>query len=62
MTALDAYGNTVTGYSALANPVTISLSPTDGVISGLGLELGAVLDQPSDFVNGVANLSGELNA
>ncbi len=60
VTALDAYGNTITGYSALADPVTISASPADGTISGLGLEGAAVLDQPSDFVAGVADLSGTM--
>ena len=60
LTAQDSYGNTATSYSAVANNVTITASPAGGTVSGLGLELGDVLDQSPDFVNGVANLSGEL--
>ena len=60
LTAEDAYGNTVTTYSALTNNVTLSVAPSDGTISGLGLELNNVLDQSLDFTNGVANLTGKL--
>ncbi|WP_269015141.1 invasin domain 3-containing protein [Aquirufa nivalisilvae] len=54
LTALDAYGNVVTGFDASANNVTVSSSLT-GSISGLS---GTnKLTSASDFVNGVANLS-----
>ncbi len=60
LTAQDSYGNTVTDYSALADNVTLSVAPADGAVGGLGVALGDVLDGPGDFVNGVADLSGNL--
>ncbi|MHA8052659.1 invasin domain 3-containing protein [Aquirufa sp. OSTEICH-129A] len=54
LTALDAYGNTVTNFSASSNNITVSTS-LPGTISGLS---GTnKLSAAGDFVNGVANLS-----
>ncbi|WP_459471052.1 invasin domain 3-containing protein [Aquirufa beregesia] len=54
LTARDAYGNTVTGFNAATNNITVSTSLT-GLISGLS---GTnKLSAAGDFVNGVANLT-----
>ncbi|WP_161566872.1 beta strand repeat-containing protein, partial [Aquirufa nivalisilvae] len=54
LTALDAYGNVVTGFDASTNNITVSTS-LSGSISGLS---GTnKLNSASDFVSGVANLS-----
>ncbi len=58
VTAEDAYGNTVTSFDASADAVTISATPNDGTISGLGSLGGNVLDRTLDFTNGVASLTG----
>src|SRR4051794_14914017 len=55
LTARDAYNNTITGFSALADPVTFS-APLSGSVAGLA-GAGNVLNRVSDFVNGVANLA-----
>ena len=60
VTAEDAYGNTITNYDAGSDHVTISASPNDGTISGLGSLNGNVLDRTLDFTNGVANLTGAM--
>ncbi len=55
LTAEDAYGNTVTSFDAAANNVTITPNaPLTGVVSGLGSGGNNVLNQTSDFTNGVA--------
>ncbi|TBH71831.1 hypothetical protein EWU22_11100, partial [Aquirufa nivalisilvae] len=56
LTALDAYGNTVTGFNASANPITITSTLT-GTISGYSAN---VIDQAGNFTNGVANLTSNL--
>ena len=56
LTAEDAYGNTVTSYSASANNVTIAPnSPLTGTVSGLSG--GNKLTGSGDFSSGVANLA-----
>jgi hypothetical protein len=59
LTAQDAWGNTISGFSAASDPVSVA-STLSGTISGLGSGNNNVLNQSSDFVSGVANLSGEL--
>ncbi|WP_205749457.1 invasin domain 3-containing protein [Aquirufa rosea] len=54
LTALDAYGNTVTSFNASTNNITVTASLT-GTITGLSG--GNKLNNASDFVNGVANLT-----
>ena len=58
VTARDGSGNPITDFDASLNPVTLSVTPDDGVISGLGPGLEHVLDQTDDFVGGVADVSG----
>ncbi|WP_205753045.1 Ig-like domain-containing protein [Aquirufa beregesia] len=54
LTALDAYGNTVTSFDASSNNITVSTS-LSGAISGLS---GTTkLSSAGDFSNGVANLT-----
>ncbi|WP_276364558.1 gliding motility-associated C-terminal domain-containing protein [Daejeonella sp. H1SJ63] len=57
VTAQDAYGNTITGFDASANNVTVT-SGLGGAITGLsGTD---VLNNASDFNNGVADLTNTL--
>ncbi|WP_459465279.1 beta strand repeat-containing protein, partial [Aquirufa sp. OSTEICH-129A] len=56
LTAQDAYGNTVSTFSAATNNVTVTTSLT-GTVSGLGSGLNHILNQAGDFVSGVANLT-----
>ncbi|WP_164969671.1 hypothetical protein, partial [Aquirufa rosea] len=54
LTALDAYGNTATGFSAAGNNITVTTTLT-GSISGLS---GTnKLSSAGDFTSGVANLT-----
>ncbi|MCU1363505.1 MAG: Mucin-22, partial [Acidimicrobiaceae bacterium] len=56
LTAQDAYSNTVTGFSAAGDNVTITaLSPFTGAVSGL--HGSNVLNAAGDFSSGVANLT-----
>ncbi len=58
LTALDSGNNTVTAFDASANAVVITaVSPLTGVVSGLGTGANNVLNKPTDFTNGVANLT-----
>jgi hypothetical protein len=58
--AEDLYGNP-TDYDAFSDPVTIApLAPAGGDVAGLGGPNGDQLNQSSDFVDGVANLTGRL--
>ena len=57
LTAKDAGGNTIAGFDASANNVTITSNPADGTITGLGSGGTNVLDQAGDFTAGVANLT-----
>ncbi|MHA8064941.1 beta strand repeat-containing protein, partial [Aquirufa aurantiipilula] len=54
LTALDAYGNVVTGFDASGNNVTVTTSLTGSIT---GLSGTNKLTSASDFVNGVANLT-----
>ncbi|WP_164969664.1 beta strand repeat-containing protein, partial [Aquirufa rosea] len=57
LTAQDAYGNPITGFTATTNNITVTKTLTGNIT---GLSGGAVLNSHSDFVNGVANLTGKL--
>jgi len=58
VTAVDAFGNTVTTFDASSDPVVIGVVP-DGTVFGLG-GAGDALDQAGDFVQGAAALAGRL--
>lgn len=60
ITAQDAGNRTVTRFNAATNNVTVTATPNDGTITGLGSGNNNVLNQASDFVNGVANVTGSL--
>lgn len=60
ITAQDAGNRTVTRFNAATNNVTVTATPNNGTISGLGSGNNNVLNQASDFVNGVANVTGSL--
>lgn len=63
LTAKDVGNNTITSFNALVDNVSLSFSPSsDGVDkpTGLGGPEGNVLLASSDFVNGIANLTGRL--
>jgi hypothetical protein len=58
LTAQDAWGNTVTGFNAATDNVTIvANAPLVGTVSGLGSGANNVLNQATNFVSGVANLT-----
>ncbi|GAB4336998.1 MAG: hypothetical protein Kow0037_19110 [Calditrichia bacterium] len=58
LTAVDAYGNVITDFDASAQPVTLAKNSGTGTLSVFGLHgTGEVLNQASDFVSGVANLT-----
>ncbi|MFL0163065.1 Ig-like domain-containing protein, partial [Aquirufa salirivi] len=54
LTAQDAYGNTVTGFSAASNNVTVTASLTGSIT---GLSGTNKLNNAGDFTSGVANLT-----
>jgi Domain of unknown function DUF11 len=60
LTAQDTYGNTVTTFNASLNNVTITASPADGTITGLGSGSSNVLNQAIDFTSGVANIQNKM--
>ena len=61
LVAEDNYGNTVTGFNAASDNVTVSaLAPLSGTVSGLGSGSNNLLNQVSDFSAGVANLTGKI--
>ncbi|MHA8057866.1 T9SS type B sorting domain-containing protein [Aquirufa nivalisilvae] len=55
--AIDSFGNLVDDFDASKNPVTLTSAALNGVISGLGSKGNNVLDQSTDFVAGVADLT-----
>jgi hypothetical protein len=59
LTAQDAFGNTVTSFSAASDAVTLTTTLA-GTITGLGTGLNNVLNRASDFTSGVATLTGIL--
>jgi hypothetical protein len=60
LTAKDIYGNTFNDFKASENNVTITSTPADGTITGLGLGINAILNQDGDFNLGVADLTTKL--
>jgi hypothetical protein len=61
LTAKDQFGNTITGFDASANAVTISAnSPLTGTVSGLGSAANNLLNRAADFANGVADLTWKM--
>ncbi|MCX5680883.1 MAG: hypothetical protein NT079_01120, partial [Candidatus Omnitrophica bacterium] len=57
LTAQDVSNNVITTYDASVNNVTMTSSSLAGVITGLGSGNNNVLNQGTDFVDGVADLS-----
>ena len=57
LTAKDASGNTITGFNASANNVTITPNSLAGAVSFTSGAAGDVLNASGDFTNGVANLT-----
>lgn len=60
ITARDQNGNTITSFNASANNVTVTSTPNDGTVTGLGSSGNNVLNQSGNFVNGVANVTGTM--
>ncbi|MFY9159257.1 gliding motility-associated C-terminal domain-containing protein [Aquirufa ecclesiirivi] len=56
LTVKDAYGNICLDFDASKTPVTVS-NTANALITGLGFEKGNILNQSTDFVHGVANLT-----
>ena len=61
ITAQDVYQNVVTNFNAATNTVTVTRSTGPGTvtITGLGSANNNVLNQASDFVNGIAGLTAQ---
>lgn len=59
LTATDQFGNPVTDFSAAETPVTLTLNPGTAALSRGGSP-SVTLNTPTDFVDGVAHLDGEL--
>jgi hypothetical protein len=57
VTAQDQWGNSITGFNAGTNPVTMTTSIPGGTIFGLGSGTNNILNRTSDFQSGVANLT-----
>ena len=58
LTAQDTWGNTVTGFNAATDSVTIvANAPLTGTVSGLGSGANNVLNQAANFSSGVADLT-----
>jgi len=60
ITAEDIGNNTIKNFNALVDNITITVFPNVGEITGLGSLNNNVLDQSSDFVDGVADLTNKL--
>ena len=60
ITAQDALNTTITTFDASTNNVTLTSNPADGTITGLGSGNNNILNRASDFVSGVADVSGEM--
>jgi hypothetical protein len=58
--AQDSYGNPVTNFDASSDNVTVTANALGGTVSGLGSGGNNVLNQFSDFVAGIANVTGKL--
>lgn len=57
LTAQDSSNNTILNFNASTNNVTMTSTPADGTISGLGSGSNNILNQAGDFSSGVANLT-----
>ncbi|MHA8061244.1 gliding motility-associated C-terminal domain-containing protein [Aquirufa beregesia] len=57
LTVKDTFGNICLDFNASIQPVSIQVSSGLGHVSGLGSAQNNVLNQASDFKNGVANLT-----
>ena len=57
ITALDKNNNLVIDFNAFNDNVVITSSSLDAKIIGLGSGNNNILNQASDFINGIANLS-----
>ncbi len=60
VTAIDSFGNIATGFNPISNNVTMTAPGLGGTLSGLGSGGTNVLNQASDFVSGIASVSGKL--
>ncbi len=58
LTAQDRFGNVVTSFNAASDNVTVTPNVLVGTLTGLGSAGNNVLNRSTDFVNGVANLTG----
>ncbi len=56
--AVDMGGNPIVDFNASLDPLTFSILPSDGVISGLSGD--NQLNKAADFVSGASNLSSKL--
>lgn len=61
ITAYDTFGNLKHNFNAASNNVTLSSNPSSLDIYGLAGSGADVLNLASDFVNGVASLSGKMS-
>lgn len=59
LVALDSFNNIIKDFNAEEDNVTITVSPNNGNVTGLGGS-GNVLLSSSDFINGIANLNNKL--
>ncbi|MDH3591468.1 MAG: FG-GAP-like repeat-containing protein, partial [Planctomycetota bacterium] len=59
-TALDAFGNVVTDFSALTDPVTLRVESGNVAVAGLGGVNADTLSSTDDFVEGTATLHGRV--
>jgi hypothetical protein len=55
--AQDSFGNPITNFNAATDNVTVTSVTLPGTITGLGSSGTNVLNQASDFTNGVANVA-----
>jgi hypothetical protein len=59
LTAIDNFGNTMTGFAASGNAITLTVSPASATVGGLD-GTGAQLTTAGDFTNGIASLTSKL--
>mgnify|MGYP003803132163 CR=1 FL=1 len=57
LTAMDVSDNVITSFDASVNNVTVTADASSYMISGLGTGMDNVMDQASDFLSGVADLT-----
>jgi hypothetical protein len=56
--AADLGDNVLTDFNASADPLKVTVTPADGVISGLSS--GDILNSAADFTNGISSVAGKL--